>query len=225
MRQAFAQVLVADEPVDLVREVAGVARPEEQAVLLAVEGLAHRAEVRRDHRDSRELALADGQAERLPPERRHDEHVDLGQDPRQLGRQVGAVEVDVAKADRARLQPLEVVGVVVEHGALAVDVELEPRLREQTERVDEDVGPLDRDHGSDEPDLPHRARLPLDPPEWGGIEAVRERDDAIRVDREIQHPLAMEPRRRDQDVREPEDVGEVAIELGERLRREPAARV
>ena len=98
-----------------------------------------------------------------------------------------------------------------------MDVQLEVRAPEKAERVDEDVRALDRDHRADEADLPDGPRLALDPAEGRRIEPVRKRDDAVGVDREVEHPFPMERGRRDEHVRQVQDVGEVPVELGERL--------
>ena len=223
VREPRAQAVVAGHEIDPVGEVARVARMEEQSPLLAVESLAHRAEVGRDDGEPRELRFANREAERLPPERRHDQHVELRQDPRKLRGHVGAVEEHVAQPDRAGSQPVEVIAVVVERDRLAMDVQLEVRSPQKAERVYQDVRAFDGDHGADEADLPDGAGPAGDPAEGRRVESVRKRDDAVGVDREVQHPFPMERRRRDEHVREIQDVGEVAVELGERLGGEPAA--
>src|SRR4029079_9668465 len=84
---------------------------------------------------------------------------------------------------------------------------------------------LDRDHRTDEADLPHRTPPAFDPAERRRIESVGQRDQPLRIAREVEHALAMKRRRRDQHVGEVQDVREVPIELRERLRREASARI
>ena len=139
MAELAHEVALVDKALELGGEVGGVADFEVQPIDPIAHVLGHAADVARDDRRVRKKRFVDRNRRVLKPHRRHDKHVDLGINLRQLGVVKAAFEVHARAALLSELLQIAMVLVLVRikaaiHVQLGVDV-----LAEQAHCLDQNL--------------------------------------------------------------------------------------